>query len=323
MIEFSQPWWLLTLVLIPGLSRLPAWRNVHDTLWYPTINRLSQRLPEVKGGTKSSTWVCVQIRLGLALLVIGLANPIYSIKAFDKVLAERDIMLVLDTSQSMETVDIENPVGQTGFVSRLDAVKYGLTPLLDGLEGNRIGLITFGEQSFVMSDLTARGDTVRYMMTQLETGFAGDSTRLGDAVGYAVSLLAEVDSERALVVLITDGNDTGSDLPPLEAARLAQALGVKLYIAAVGGEESAGRDPIDEDLLRRLVEGTGGEFFRIAHISDFDGMWRTLEQLEPTGERIEERIQFIPLAWIAWTMSFLLLVSVGLWATRPTAGMQR
>jgi Ca-activated chloride channel family protein len=254
------------------------------------------------------------------LLILGIAEPIYSVKEVHRIQAGQDLMLVLDTSQSMDTVDMAARARDMAPVSRLAAVKQGLTPLLDNSEGSRIGLIAFGGQSFVMSDLTAYGDTVRYMVSQLETGFAGDSTRLGDAVGYAVSLFADVYSERALVVLITDGNDTGSDLPPLEAARLAKALDVKLYVAAVGAAVPTDREAIDEALLRRLVERTGGAFFRIAQVSDFDAMWQTLEGLEPKQERVSERVKRIPLGWITWVASFLLFVFAAFWATRPLVG---
>ena len=317
MIEFDQPWWLLTLVLIPWLSRLPAWGDLHDTLWYPGADQVLQQLPKERPVITESVGVTLAVWLGMALLVVGLASPRYMAKELREGVSGRDIMLVLDTSQSMETEDIKNQMVLAGDLSRLDAVKQGLAPLWANYVGNRVGLIAFGEQSFVLSDLTAQGDTVKHMISQLETGFAGDSTRLGDALGYAVSLFTSSHSERALVVLITDGNDTGSDLPPLEAARLAQALQVTLYIAAVGGLESKGRDPIDEDLLRRLAERTGGEFFRVAQVSDFDVMWRTLERLEPKQKRVEERIKFVSLAWIFWAISFTLLVAVGLWATRP------
>ncbi|MGB1373175.1 MAG: VWA domain-containing protein [Aequoribacter sp.] len=323
MVEFSHPWWLLALVLIPVLPHLPAWSKVHDTLWFPATDRAIQSLPNIKAVRKLSAWFYAQVWLGLALLIVGLANPVYTVKEQFKGLAGRDIMLVLDTSQSMEIADIESQSGQTVALSRLDAVKQGVMSLLDASQGNRIGLIAFGEQSFVMSDLTAYGDTVRYMVSQLETGFAGDSTRFGDGVGYAVSLLADVDSERALVVLITDGNDTGSDLPPVEAARLAKALDVKLYVAAVGAIVSTDREPIDEALLRRLAERTGGEFFRIAQVIDFDAMWQTLEDLEPKQERVSERVKRIPLSWIAWVASFWLFVFAAFWATRPQEGEGR
>jgi Ca-activated chloride channel family protein len=317
-IEFSQPWWLLTMVLIPLLSRLPGWRNLNDTLWHPGADQAIESLSKVSTVTRLPPWSSALIWLGLALLIVGLASPVYSVKEVHEEIAGRDIMLVLDTSQSMETVDIENLASQAGVISRLDAVKQGLIPLLDNSEGGRVGLIAFGEQSFVMSDLTAHGDTVRYMISQLETGFAGDSTRLGDAVGYAVSLFADVYSERAFVLLITDGNDTGSDLPPLEAARLAKALDIKLYVAAVGAPLGSEYEPIDEDLLRRLVERTGGEFFRVIQAGDFDAMWRALERLEPEQERVDERIKLIPVGWIAWIASFLVLVFTGFWAAHSS-----
>lgn len=322
MIEFSHPWWLLALLLIPVLARLPAWHNMHDTLWYPATQQAKDCLPKGKTVAKTPKWIRAMVYLGMALLILGLADPVYSIKEQHRNLAGRDIMLVLDTSQSMESADIASQEADSAAIARLGAVKQGLTTLFDDSEGNRFGLIAFGEQSFVMSDLTAYGATVRYMVSQLETGFAGDSTRLGDALGYAVSLYADTVSERALVVLITDGNDTGSDLPPLEAARLAKALGVKLYVAAVGASLADEYEPIDEDLLRHLVESTGGEFFRVTRVSDFDAMWRTLERLEPKQERLVESVKVRPLAWIAWMMSFLLLLLAGWWAVRPHGGLQ-
>ena len=316
MIELGHPEWLLALLLIPLLSHLPAWGDLHDILWYPSADELVRQWPKHEGEGEESIWIRGLVWLGLALMVVGLADPTYSLSERHQSQSGRDIMLVLDTSQSMDIADIAVVGSEETMVSRIDAVKAGVAELLDASEGNRVGLIAFGEQSFVMSDLTPRNDTVGYLASQLETGFAGDSTRLGDALGYAASLFSAKDSDRALIVLITDGNDTGSDLPPLEAARLAKGLGVKLYLAAVGAPASADREPIDESLLSSLVDRTGGEFFRVMQLSDFDAMWQTLERLEPQQERFEQRMKTFHLAWVAWAASFGLLLLAGWWATQ-------
>lgn len=310
MLELNDPWMLIGLVLIAFLGRLPAWQNLNDTLWYPSTQTLVAALPKRAGGALRYHWSVLGVWVALSLLVVGLTEPSYIKKEQQLSIAGRDIVLVLDTSQSMQTMDIvSQTTGET--LSRLTAVKRGLDSLFGQSEGGRLGLIAFGEQSFVVSDLTAHAETVRYMANQLETGFAGDSTRLGDALGYAVSLFSEATSERAVIVLVTDGNDTGSDLPPLEAARLAKALNVKLYVAAVGAAEGDGREPIDEELLGRLVERTGGEFFRITTTEEFDRVWGTLESKEPIQQRAEERVTVIALAWMFWMMSLILLCAIG------------
>ena len=85
---------------------------------------------------------------------------------------------------------------------------------------------------------------------------------LGDAIGLAITVFEKSDLEERMMILLTDGNDSGSKVPPKNAARIAVDYNITIHTIVVGDPEGLGQESIDEDTLRVIAEITGGGFFR-------------------------------------------------------------
>jgi len=306
--ELLAPWWLLV-----GLSPLvwrfiPEWRIRRAILWYPNTAALRSRLNKTVGVKPNESWISRVLPWFFALSLAGyFASPVWVETYLIQMGSGRDIHVIVDTSASMETADF---TGGSGSERRIDALKTSLETLLEARSGDRLGLIAFGESAFVLTGVTNNFSLWAQMTRELDIGFAGEGTNLGDAVGYASALLMEESAEQRILLVVTDGNDTGSALPPMEAARLAAALEVRLYLIAVGDSTTQSRDPLDIELLQTMADITSGRFYHVREVSEFETVWRDLSAAEPILIRQEEQIKTTPLSWIPLLCSFIFLLCV-------------
>jgi Mg-chelatase subunit ChlD len=147
--------------------------------------------------------------------------------------AGRDLMLAVDISGSMREEDmlIGNQV-----VDRLTAVKAVAGDFIERREGDRIGLILFGQQAYLQTPLTFDRATARTLLFESAVGLAGRETAIGDAIGLAVKRLRDAPAAERVLVLLTDGANTAGSIAPLKAAELANEAGMRIHTIGVGGD---------------------------------------------------------------------------------------
>lgn len=196
-------------------------------------------------------------------------------------------MLVVDISPSMDEPDM---VHQGRRINRLQAVKQVLAEFIDQRQGDRLGLILFGSRAYVQAPLTFDRTTVNILLQEAGLGMAGSATAIGDAVGLAVKRLRERPLEQRVAIVLTDGANTAGEITPDKASELAQASAVRLYTIGIGaGADSAitgllQRNPsrdLDEALLTRMAQQTGGQYFRARNLAELGGIYASINQLEP------------------------------------------
>ena len=203
----------------------------------------------------------------------------------------RDLMLALDLSGSMREQDMKSP---TGFETRIDVVKRVAGDFVARRTGDRIGLILFGTRAYLQAPFTPDLDTVSEMISETVLGLAGEQTAVGDAIGLAVKRLRERPTEMRVLVLLTDGTDTASEVDPLAAARFAAAEGITVYAVGVGADEEAAnrwwgarrmraRSVLDESTLQSIADMTGGRYFRARDTAELEEIYRLIDMLEPVG----------------------------------------
>ncbi|EGD20399.1 von Willebrand factor type A-like protein, partial [Xanthomonas hortorum ATCC 19865] len=115
------------------------------------------------------------------------------------------------------------------------AAKAVLSDFLDRREGDRVGLLVFGQRAYALTPLTADLTSVRDQLADSVVGLAGRETAIGDAIALSVKRLREQKQGQRVVVLLTDGVNTAGVLNPLKAAELAKAEGVRVHTIAFGG----------------------------------------------------------------------------------------
>jgi Ca-activated chloride channel family protein len=280
--------WVLLLALLP-LALL--WRRRAAQPVQAPVMPLEHWLTDMPGvthhGAKNPVWLRLLTLLGWLLLVLALARPQVVGDARQMPTTGRDLMLVVDISPSMDEPDM---VRQGRRINRLQAVKQVLAEFIDQRQGDRLGLILFGSQAYVQAPLTFDRTTVNILLQEADLGMAGNATAIGDAVGLAVKRLRERPPEQRVAIVLTDGANTAGEITPDRASELAQASAVRLYTVGIGaGADSAisgllQRNPsrdLDEALLTRMAQQTGGQYFRARNLAELGSIYASISQLEP------------------------------------------
>ena len=109
---------------------------------------------------------------------------------------------------------------------------------------------------------------------------AGPKTAFGDAIGLGIGLFDRSVVRTKTMIALTDGNDTGSKVPPREAAAIAKDKGIVIHTVAIGDPTAVGEDKLDEQALKDVAATTGGGFFRALDRNQLDEIYVWLDEIE-------------------------------------------
>lgn len=256
--------------------------------------------------------------LGWLALVLAASRPQLLGAPLAIPVSGRDLLLAVDISGSMQTEDM--PLDDTTG-SRLEAVQRLGDRFIAGRRGDRIGLILFGSQPYLQVPLTLDHETVRHLLNEAEVGLAGQRTAIGDAIGLAVKVLRSSNMASRVLILLTDGASNAGVLKPLQAARLAAQIGLRIYTIGVGADSMGvsglfGNTQInpaadlDEPTLRQISRLTGGRYFRARDSNSLAAIYRRLDRLEPVP-RAKRQLRPVHELY-PWPLAAALAASVAL-----------
>lgn len=280
MLEFAYPWALLALPL-PLLVwwLLPAQREKVSAIRVPFFREIA-----AAAGSEARSGAVIRRRRGLQmlvatmvwmLLVAGLAKPEWIGEPIVRTEAARDIMLAIDLSASMDKHDFPGVDGTT--VSRFAAVQRVVDRFVAERESDRIGLIVFGSKAYVQLPFTRDLRTAVTLVQLMEVGMAGPKTALGDSIGLSIRAFESSQVDDRLLILLTDGNDTASEMTPINAADIAQLHGITIYTIGIGDEEASGEDRVDFDTLATIAARTGGAFYKADDEAALEAVYRRID----------------------------------------------
>jgi Ca-activated chloride channel family protein len=288
--ELAHPWYLLAaLVAIPALllARRAAGRVVFSSL---------AALPARSGSWRTAlAWVPdALVAAAFLALAVALAGP----RTGDQQSRVRSegisIVMVVDTSGSMAALDLsERGQEQT----RLDAVKNVFHKFVLGRPDDAIGLVSFARYADTRAPLTLDHGNLLAALDLLQiTREAGeDGTAIGDGLALAVERLAQSKATSKVIILLTDGVNNAGVEAPVGAAEWAKQNGVKVYTIGAGtngmapvrvdspfgGTELVSTPvEIDEDLLTKIADTTGGRYFRATDASSLRSIYGEIDKLE-------------------------------------------
>lgn len=283
MLTLAHPW-AFALLPFPLVVRwlLPAYREARAALRIPTFVTLS----EFSGRPASDSGAVRHRSMAQAVLfvavwvaaVAALARPQLLEPPIVRQTPTRDLLLAVDLSGSMETKDFSSKAGKQ--VDRLDAVKEVLDEFLTRRRGDRIALIVFGSAAYVQVPFTEDVEVVRTMLADLAPRMAGPKTAFGDAIGLAITLFERSQVDQRVLIALTDGNDTGSRIPPQEAARIAADDHITIYAVAVGDPTAVGEEKLDEAALRAVAATTDGRYFFAADRAALGEIYAEIDRIE-------------------------------------------
>ncbi len=284
MLTLAHPW-LLLLLPLPLLLRalLPAHREPRVAVRAPFTDRLADLTGQAPADgaavlrRKRMQWVL--LASCWLLLVAGLARPQWLEDPVVDNLPMRDMLLAVDLSGSMETEDFTDATGNT--TDRLTAVKQVLADFLAERDGDRVALVFFGSAPFVQAPFTADLEVVQELLDEAQVRMLGPRTMLGDAMGLALNLFERSEVDERVMIVLTDGNDTGSLVPPARAAKIAADEGVTVHTVAIGDPEAAGEQALDEATLREVASITGGGYYHAGNREEMASIYTELDALNP------------------------------------------
>jgi len=294
---FRFPAFFLLLFLIPLVLAWAKRREKLDLAFSnitPVKDRpvtikmaLFQMLPMLRG-------------LILVLFITALARP--STVSSDREYQTKgvDIMIALDISGSMLAEDFqpENRV----YVAKQEAIKF-----INGRENDRIGLVVFSKKAFTQCPLTTDYRILTELLNEIRVGMIADGTAIGLGIATAVNRLRDSTAKSKVIILITDGSNNAGNIDPVTAAELAKTFGIKIYTIAVGKGGLVPfpvEDPlfgkryvqanveIDEMILKRIADITGGLFFRARDPVALAEIYDRINKLEKSEVKVKEYRSF-------------------------------
>ncbi len=284
MLEFQLPW---AFVLLPApilvWLLLPPYRERQQSVRVPLFAQLAMAVGRepTKGAVvlrrNYLQWLIAP--LAWALIIVALARPVRVEPPIEKIESARDLLLAVDLSGSMETRDMRDEDGRP--IDRLAAVKDVMDDFIARREGDRIGLMFFGTAPYLQVGFTLDHDVVRALLAEADVAMTGPQTMLGDAIGLGIKTFENSRAQERVLVLLTDGNDTGSKVPPEKAAKLAANEGLTIHTIGFGNPRATGEALFDAEALDAIADATGGASFMANDREALEAVYRQLDELEP------------------------------------------
>ena len=315
MLEWAWPWLLVALPLPWLVARLlqPAHTQASAALHLPYA---LEGLDAATGANPVSRWRRALAILAWCALIVAAARPQWVGEAEALPRSGRDLLLAVDASGSMSIQDMA--IGGRA-VNRYAAVKAIAGDFIRRRVGDRIGLVVFGSQAYLLTPLTFDRDTVFKQLDESAIGLPGKETAIGDAVGLSIKRLRERPLDRRVLILLTDGVNDAGELDPRKAIDLAVSEQVKIYTIGIGADSmrvdgffgSQVVNPsadIDEKMLTTMADKTGGRFFRARNTAELAQIYGEIDRLEPSADAQQ---QFRPVDEIFyWPLSAAALLAL-------------
>ena len=318
-ITFAYQWVLYFLSVIPLMI---AWYIYKGRRNQASITYSSFTIIDIVPTTwrERLRYIPTALRLiALAALIVALARP-QDFSSGQNVSAEGiDIAIVLDISGSMLAEDFKP--------NRLDAAKNLTDQFIKERVSDRIGLVIFAREAFTQCPLTIDYAVLRNLLSDIKSGMVPDGTAIGNAIANGVNRLKDSDAESKVMILLTDGVNNAGEVDPLSASEISRTFGIRIYSIGVGTRGEAPypvRTPfgiryqmmpveIDEPLMKKISETTGGQYFRATNNKALQEIYKTIDKMEKTKIEITSyrNARELYYGWLGGGL-LLLIIELGL-----------
>ena len=244
-----------------------------------------------------------------ALLLLTLARPQQSLGEKPQAKKGIDILLCLDTSESMQARDLKP--------NRLEAAKAVSQAFVKSRPNDRVGLVVYGGIALTQCPLTSDHETIQLLLDRLVLGMTKKGgTAIGNAIVACVNRLKELPGESKVVILLTDGQSNVGEIDPLRAATLAKEYGIRIYSIGVGAQSLRGRllggGGVDMETLQQVSKTTGASAFRATNNVGLEEIYHEIDRLEKVEREEKPKILYRELM-LAPGLLALLMLSLLLW----------
>jgi Ca-activated chloride channel family protein len=340
-LTFVRPWLLLLLLVIPLLAYLRGKRGTAAALTFSSTSTLHQIGKQ--SAARAGKFLRALLFATLAIFVVGIAQPRLGKTLTNVEASGIDIMLVLDVSGSM--LDKDFIIGGER-ATRLDAVRDVTRKFIEARPNDRIGMIAFGTQPYVVSPMTLDHDWLLQNLDRVRIGLVEGNTAIGSAMAAAGNRLSDKHSKSRVIVLLTDGDNNAGKISPNTAAEALKALRLKFYAIGIG---TNGRAPVpvqdprngqlvtdvlgnilyewqpvsfNEKGLKEVARIADGKFFRATDTNSLEQIYHEIDKMEKSTVSVKKYQQYrelFPLCVMSGAGLFLaqLILSQTIWKKLP------
>lgn len=289
---FAEPWWLWTALLGPlvfwtALRRERAGRGIV----FPQAGRAAAlgptwrvRLRHLPAGVAA---------LALVLIAVALARPQKGTVSENVTTQGVDIVVALDVSGSMAAEDFQPR-------NRLEVAKEVVSDFVRRRPTDRIGLVVFAGRSLTKSPPTTDAAVLLRQLEDVQLEMLPDGTAIGSGLATSLGRLRRSKARSRIIVLVTDGANNAGEIDPETSTDIARAMEVRVYTVLVGRGGQVPmpvrmQDPltgqvvkrmmamevdVDEGLMKRIAERTGGEAYRATDPESLRTIFDRIDKLE-------------------------------------------
>jgi len=288
---FADPkfFWLLTLI-IPCL----IWYYLTNNKSNPTL--IVSSIDTFNGS--SQVWGKLRHSLiflrfiAIIFLIIAIARPqTVDVSSQKKMNKGIDIIMAIDVSSSMLAQDLKP--------NRLIALKKVASNFIRNRINDRIGIVVYAGESYTKTPITSDKSIIQNSLSKISyDGVIEDGTAIGMGLATSVNRLKDSKAKSKVIILLTDGVNNSGFIDPKIATELAVEYNIKTYTIGLGSNGNA-RAPIgvlpngkfqygitkveiDEELLKRIANLTGGLYFRATDIKKLEEIYDEINKLEKT-----------------------------------------
>ena len=336
--EFANPDFLWALLLLPALALLRGASGKSGSLIFSSVAVAKDAAK--KNRARFGFWRFLLTIVALALLITAFARPRLGVGYSEREESGIDIVLAIDVSGSMAALDLS---ARDKALTRLDAVKDVVGTFIEKRPNDRIGLVTFAANSFLVSPMTLNHDWLKQNLERIEIGVIDPNrTAIGSAIGMSVNRLRDLKNAKSrVIILLTDGENNAGKISPVAAAEAAARYDAKIYTIAAGASgivpmaaldnnqrvvrDRAGnpvyagdtQSRVDEDTLKKISEITGGKFFSARNLSELQNIYGEIDKLERTTVKLRNFTSYRELfQWFAGAALAVLAIKLLLVNTR-------
>lgn len=294
--ELAAPSLLWALLLVPLLSTWYAFRRNlrRPRATLSTLQALRTAPFDLRASLRHLPFALAM--LGLGLMLLAMARP-QSRDSWKDVTHEGiDIVIAMDYSASMLAKDFKP--------NRLEAARDVAISFVDARPNDRIGLVVYEGEAFTQCPLTTDHRVLKNLFMEARTGLITGGTAIGMGLATALNRLRESTSKSKVVILLTDGMSNAGTIQPLDAAQIAEELGIRVYTIGVGSQGRA-LSPvaiypngqyrydyvevdIDEHMLQQVAEMTNARYFRATDEKKLRAIYQEIDRLETTRMKVTE-----------------------------------
>lgn len=320
-IEFAEKHWFWLFLLLPAMI---VWyfiklKKYEGEIHFSSFSNFSGIKTSLKARLRHL--VLVMRLIGVSLIILALARP-QSRSSWKDIKTEGiDIVISMDISLSMLAKDFKP--------NRLEVAKEVIMDFIDARPNDKIGLVIFSGEAFTQCPLTVDHKILKNMFPDIKAGMLDQGTAIGLGLADAVARLKDSKAKSKVIILISDGVSNVGEIAPLTAGEIAKTYGLRVYTIGVGTKGKALQPvamypngqleydyvdvEIDEVVMNKISEMTGGKYFRATDKESLSNIYREIDKMEKTiiSEKsfTNKAEHFLPLgvaALIALLLEFIL-----------------